>query len=69
MTHKTEWKSYLFDATVPWISPIQGKLMTEMCEKYFGLARIEDTWIPLFGVTTDVGKSETSVHRNGIKYY
>jgi NTE family protein/lysophospholipid hydrolase len=55
----------LLDRTVPITSLMVGRKVTALYREIFGDVAIEDLWMPLFTVSSDLTRAATVVHRRG----
>ncbi len=54
------------DYTVPVMSLVQGRKMSEGLRAHFGDTQIEDLWIPFFAVSSSLSHNREYIHRQGI---
>ncbi|MBK6334246.1 MAG: cyclic nucleotide-binding domain-containing protein [Betaproteobacteria bacterium] len=55
----------LLDRTLPLTSLMTGAKVTAIYRQLFGELRIEDLWIPMFAVSSDLSRAQAVVHRHG----
>jgi len=55
----------LWDLTLPMIALVSGRTGLRILDRMFGDRRIEDLWIDYFCCSTNLSRSELSVHRDG----
>ena len=55
----------LWDLTLPLIALVSGRTGLRILERMFGDRRIEDLWLDFFCCSTNLTRSELSVHRDG----
>lgn len=53
------------DYTVPVMSLVQGRKMSESLKARFGDTQIEDLWIPFFAVSSSLSHNREYIHRHG----
>lgn len=55
----------LFDYTLPLVSMLAGRRITDQLRAAFGHRDIEDFWLPYFCVSTNLTRAEQVIHRRG----
>jgi NTE family protein len=53
------------DYTVPVMSLVQGRKMSDRLKVHFGDTQIEDLWIPFFAVSSSLSHNREYIHRQG----
>ncbi|MFZ2869691.1 patatin-like phospholipase family protein, partial [Zavarzinia sp.] len=53
------------DFTLPLVALTAGRRVTRRLREAFGERRIEDLWLPYYGVTTNLTEGRLAVHRDG----
>jgi len=56
----------LFDPTLPVVSILNSKKVSEVCQKAYGDVLIEDLWYPFFCVSSNLTRASQVVHRKGL---
>ncbi len=54
------------DYTVPFVSLLAGRKMSESFAEVFGSVHIDDLWLPCFCVSTNLTQADIMVHRTGL---
>jgi NTE family protein len=54
------------DYTLPVMSLVQGRKMSDGLKNHFGDIRIEDLWIPFFAVSSSLSHNREYIHRRGL---
>jgi len=54
------------DYTLPVMSLVQGRKMSDGLKHHFGDIRIEDLWIPFFAVSSSLSHNREYIHRRGL---
>jgi predicted acylesterase/phospholipase RssA/CRP-like cAMP-binding protein len=63
--HCRDFFRNLMDYTVPLVSLVKGRRISDGLASYFEGWSIEDTWVPYYCVSSDLTKGELHVHRAG----